>query len=399
MNIRSILGFVFGLACIGVVGYILLDASRQDAGIRVTQQTAPQPVRTADATPPPRAATPKPAPIPVTPAAPPGAPTAPEASVPASATTLYMTRQAASDQYAPGGELDMTITLTQDGAEPVRAMGIEEALPAGWEFVGFTGDIKPDVHRVADGKLEMAWFNIPKFPAAIKYRVRAPQDATGAKDFHGEALYRTVGDEMRTGDIVTPLDQGTGATAAPAEAAATPAPAGGATVVAGGAAPAASVDSATPATAAAPATPESATPETPATPDAPPPADGMALATTVSSQAFTPGDVVEVSVQLGYGGAETVTAVGLQTVLPDGWKFEGLSGGAVPTIAPDAGRSGLLEFAWIQPPQWPATFSYKLRVPETETAARELNSTAMYRTSGAQLSSNTATATLAPKTP
>lgn len=421
---RSVLGFVFGMVCIGVVAYILLDASRKDADITVTERVAPPPAAAnTTATP---AAAPSAAPIarrpaPATPAMPP-----PNATVAAPPTTLYLSRDASSDRYSPGGELDLTLTLTQDGGEPVRAMGIEEQLPAGWEFVGFTGDVKPDVHRVADGKLELAWFNIPPFPAKVSYRVRVPQDATGPKDFHGEALYRTTGDEMRTGDIVTPLEQGEpGATApaapapAPESVAAAPAaaaPGAASPAVAPESAPAAPVVPPTanaapvPEAAAAPAEtptepktaePASETPvaETPADAAAPVASGGLALATTVSSPAYTPGDVVEVSVQMGYDGADAVTAVGLQAVVPDGWKFEGLSGGATPTISPDAGKTGVLEFAWIQPPQWPATFTYKLRVPETENVARELSTTAMYRTSGGQLTSNTATAALAPKTP
>lgn len=421
MNMRSVLGFVFGMVCIGVVAYILLDASRKDAGITVTERVAPPPAAADTAAKPPTTPSATPIarrPAPATPATPPNAATA------GPPTTLYLSRDASSDRYSPGGELDLTLTLTQDGGEPVRAMGIEEQLPAGWEFVGFTGDVKPDVHRVAGGKLELAWFNIPQFPAKVSYRVRVPQDATGPKDFHGEALYRTTGDEMRTGDIVTPLEQGEpgaavpaapapeSATAAPAAAApgaASPAPAPESTPAATVAPPAPGAAPA-PETAAAPADtpaePKAAEPaadtpaaETPADAAAPVASGGLALATTVSSPAYIPGDVVEVSIQMGYDGADPVTAVGLQAVVPDGWKFEGLSGGATPTIAPDAGKTGVLEFAWIQPPQWPATFTYKLRVPETENAARELSTTAMYRTSGGQLTSNTATATLTPKGP
>lgn len=406
MNMRSVLGFVFGMVCIGVVAYVLLDANRQDAGITVKERVAP-PAAATDA---PSKSGARPAPIARRPA-PEAAVTSP-ANVPAaSPTTLYLSRESSNERYSPGGELDVILTLSQDGAEPVRAMGIEEQLPAGWEFVGFTGDIKPDVHRFADGKLELAWFNIPQFPAKISYRVRVPQDATGPKDFHGEALYRTTGDELRTGDIVMPLEQGEPGAPAPATPATTPAaapespPAAPAPAVDGAVAPAPGAAAPSEASAATEnAEPVAATPETPAEQAAESSApasagSGLALATTVSTPAFTPGDVVEVSVQMGYDGGEAVTAVGLQTIIPDGWKFDGLSGGATPTIAPDAGRTGVLEFAWIQPPPWPATFTYRLRVPETENAARELSTTAMYRTSGDQLTSNTASATLTPKAP
>ena len=76
--------------------------------------------------------------------------------------------------------------------------------------------ILPDVVRSQDDSemLEFAWTTTPSFPSSFTYRVTVPEEESGQQEITGEALYRTTGEELRTGDLVTVIseteDKGTG---------------------------------------------------------------------------------------------------------------------------------------------------------------------------------------------
>lgn len=401
MNKWSIVGFVFGLVCIGVVGYILLDVSREEGGMQVTERpvAGAPPAQTPQATNVARQ-TPQPADRNVQRPAPTLAPQTARQTPPAATDApqhtpakLFLTREVQGGRYQPGGTVDVTLSFLKEGTEPVTAMGMEETMPEGWTFEGFASQegALPDIKRVVGNKLEFAWFNIPQYPATFSYRLRVPQNAAGAQDITGEALYRTSGDEQRTGLIVTPLEQGEAAPAAPEampQPEAQPSPAPEAVPAPPAAAEPAAETLAEPA---APETPEARTqPEEAKAEESAPATGGITIAQRTAAPVFKPGETVQVDVELGYSGAEAVSAVGLQTVLPDGWTFEAITGGAAPTVAPQQGRTGVLEFAWIEVPQWPAKFSYTVRVPESENASREIATTALYHTTGDLITSEQA---------
>ncbi|MBP8130402.1 MAG: hypothetical protein KA184_12555 [Candidatus Hydrogenedentes bacterium] len=397
MNKWSVVGFIFGLVCIGVVGYILLDVSREDGRMKVTEQPvagarpalSPQTTNAAQQTPQPPDRNVQ-RPVPALQTAQQRPPAATDAAPQHTPARLFLTREVQTGRYQPGGTVDVKLSFLKEGSEPVTAMGMEETLPEGWTFEGFASQegALPDIKRVVGNKVEFAWFNIPQYPATFSYRLRAPQDASGAQDIAGEALYRTSGNEQRTGLIVTPLEMGEAAAASAAapvteaqpaampETALTPSPAA--------ATPGTPAESSAQEAPGEAASPESAVPEAAKAEEAAaaPVTSGITIVQGAANSSFKPGETVQVDVELGYSGAEAVTAVGLQTVLPDGWTFEAVTGGNAPTVAPQQGRAGVLEFAWIEVPQWPAKFSYTVRVPESESASREIATTALYHTSG-----------------
>ncbi len=141
---------------------------------------------------------------------------------------ISLSREVPGSTYAPGASVDVTVTIANGGTETVRAMGFVEELPEGWTFDGVVSTDRPDLSppKGRPGKLEFAWFNIPKFPATFTYRATVPANADGPKEVSGEALYRTDGPEQRTGLVTTVLTPAAAAAApaAPAPEAA-PAPA------------------------------------------------------------------------------------------------------------------------------------------------------------------------------
>ena len=198
MNKSAIAGFVVGIiAFVGIAGaYFLADNFKQ--ANEVTE-------RVENPTPPPEAAAP---------AEPPAADPAPDppAAAPAAGKTTLMMKRTVADRgaYEAGGTVDVTIQIVQRGNGQVRAMGVVENIPPGWTFDGVVEGDRPDLvppqgEPREPGKLEFAWFNIPKFPTAYTYRLKAPPNATGALEIKGQALYRLGGPELRTGVVVSPL--------------------------------------------------------------------------------------------------------------------------------------------------------------------------------------------------
>ncbi len=323
MNKSAILGFVAGLVVLGIIagGYYLTNSASQGDDIAVRTTAAPA-AKTA---------------------AKPETPPAPEVPV----TTMQLARTATG--VAPDGTVDITLQLTTNGAEEIRALGIEELLPEGWSFNSTVSPEKPDLNPTAGrtGKLEFAWFNIPKFPVAFTYRVNT--GGATPKPITGEALFRTTGPEIRSNNAETVVGEG-----APAAAAAAPA-----------AAPAPVAAAATPAPAGAKGW------------------NGLKLTQTVVTP-FTPGGTGELGVALDFGDGDPVAAMAVTQKLPEGWVFEKVTGGSQPAVMPNPGQGGEITFIWIQVPTFPTTFNYSIKVPETSKSADFITGQAVYRRAGGE---------------
>lgn len=323
MNKSAVLGFVAGLIVLGIIagGYYMANSVNKvgDIAVRTSQTTETK-----------APAAPEPTPAPAVPA-----------------TQMQFTRTATG--VAPDGTVDITLQLTTNGAEEVRALGIEEMLPEGWSFQSTVSPDKPDLNPTAGrtGKLEFAWFNIPKFPVAFTYRVNT--GGATPKSITGEALFRTTGPEIRSNNAETVVGEG-----APAAAAAAPAEA-----------PAAAAAEAAPAPASANDWP------------------GIKLTQTVV-QPFTPGGTGELGIALDFGQGDPVAAMAVTQKLPEGWVFEKVTGGAQPAVMPNAGQGGEITFIWIQVPTFPTTFNYSIKVPETSKSADFITGQAVYRRAGGE---------------
>lgn len=98
---------------------------------------------------------------------------------------------------------------------------------------------------------------------------------------------------------------------------------------------------------------------------------------------YIPGAPLDIEVGLEYQPeAFPITALAVVEELPEGWTYDGIAGGPKPTIAPAVGASGPLQFVWVEIPQFPAAFAYRVRVPGGETGVRTLSGQSLYRTDG-----------------
>ena len=118
---------------------------------------------------------------------------------------LQMTRSIPTTCYAAGQPLTVEIVLENECLESVTALALEETLPPGWSFVSAAGAPMPFIVPApgATGSLEFAWITMPVFPYTFTYVVNVPVDQEGDVVISGEALYRFLGPELRTGLLET----------------------------------------------------------------------------------------------------------------------------------------------------------------------------------------------------
>lgn len=281
-------------------------------------------------------------------------------------STLEMTRSLSDGgAFKPGSTVDVTVSLTKQGEEPVRAIGIVETIPDGWTYQEMASEERPDLtpSRGHDGRLEFVWFSIPEFPAAFTYRVKAPANATESGIIRGKALYRTSGPELKTEEIKSVLAPA-GAGSAPEKPAATPS--------------AAQAE------------------ETPAAPEKRATGPELVLSRAIEGEGYTAGEPLEVHLKMEYPLEDRVTALAVQEVLPVGWTFGKIAGGDGPAVPPDEGMAGTINFVWIQLPEWPIEFSYTVNVPQGQSGTVQFEGHPVYRTSGGELHGNTAETELGP---
>jgi len=120
-------------------------------------------------------------------------------------TTLTLTRNVPAGNYMPGASLDIQITFTKSGTQPITALGLYETLPGGWTFDSVVGGAVPQIYRLSEDDVEFAWFVIPAFPATFTYRVQVPEGETGTKEMSGYAEYRTDGPPLFTPTVMTTI--------------------------------------------------------------------------------------------------------------------------------------------------------------------------------------------------
>lgn len=112
-------------------------------------------------------------------------------NVAAPAIALYRDHPPA---YVPGETVAITLTITGQGMEGVRALGLEEQIPEGWTLVSvreYAGD-PPQVQPVPgmEPPFEFAWITPPALPCVFTYTVQVPGNAWGQQQLYGILEYR-----------------------------------------------------------------------------------------------------------------------------------------------------------------------------------------------------------------
>jgi len=120
-------------------------------------------------------------------------------------------RRAHADTYQPEQPFSCSLVLDGMDARDLKALGIRETIPEGWEFMGLIQADAPPPAVVppagSTGTLEFAWIDPPTtFPYTLAYTVRPPADATGQRFFHGAVEYRLLGGPQYAPPVVTSVN-------------------------------------------------------------------------------------------------------------------------------------------------------------------------------------------------
>ena len=343
-------------------------------------------------------------------------------------------------KYSPDCQTqDVQITIYNDGANDLTAIGVMETVPDGWAFDSLVNPpaCAPAVlpPQGATGTLEFAWLCIPTFPYTFTYRLTLPADAAGEQFFDGLLLYRRSGPELigpigllgsiaervyhsidyNPANHVVSLSEllraiqfynsggyhyqpGTEDGYAPGVGSHDGPPhdadynsqnwaiglsellrliqfynSGGYHVACG------TEDGYAPGP--APSGADLAKSFNAAQANV-----GLNAARSVAAIDNRLG-TLDLTVELDWDGPGPVTALSLIDVLPDGWTFNSVVDGDIPALAPPAGASGKIEFAWVWIPDLPATLTYRLNVPAGADPA-QVAGQILYRTSGEELQAN-----------
>jgi len=104
---------------------------------------------------------------------------------------------------AEGAGATITIQMTCQSREGLRALGLIETIPPGWRFAGVERNTTPPVFIVPDtgreGPLEFIWVDVPSMPCTFTYRIVASDmRATSDALVTGQVLYRYGAGELRS---------------------------------------------------------------------------------------------------------------------------------------------------------------------------------------------------------
>lgn len=100
---------------------------------------------------------------------------------------------------------------------------------------------------------------------------------------------------------------------------------------------------------------------------------------TDAARVSASGGQVKLTAAVSYDGAPG--AVGWSIALPAGWKLVSVAGPNVPAVAPEAGSSGQLDFAYTAVPAGRAEFSVWVSYP-AGAAGSKVTATALVRNEG-----------------
>ncbi len=123
----------------------------------------------------------------------------------------------------------------------------------------------------------------------------------------------------------------------------------------------------------------------------------VSVSQTVAGNPVAGGTIsLAVTIQTAPPEGVSILALSLRETLPAGATFLGItstSSGA-PSIKPDNGDNGVLEFAWIDVPTFPYLMTFNIGLDSTFTTPSDILGQVEYRTTGVAEFSNTATTTL-----
>lgn len=231
-------------------------------------------------------------------------------------------------QVDPGAQMDVTVTLTAEPSDTIRALGVVETLPEGVAFVSVSGvgDTPSPPIAPAEGatnRLDFAWIDTPTFPVSLKYTLSIPDTLSGTQEISGYVEYRLEGGSLQSDTTVSQFLVGE---------------------------------------------------------EDPNPA-GVELERIVPGE-VAPGVDFDVTLTITAQDATGLLALGVFETLPDGWDFvsvRGAGGSGAPPIFLFDDATNQLEFGWIDVPALPYSCQYTVSPPPDISGAYAISGYVEYR--------------------
>ncbi len=123
---------------------------------------------------------------------------------------VVMVRDVEDNLYVPGHRVAVTVSFCYTGEDEVLVLGLEETLPEGWSFVGFSGGQAPPIAPAAgaEGTLNFAYIFTPSFPVSFTYLADVPLGTTGTQLIEGNGIYAFDGPMYDSNVARTELEEG-----------------------------------------------------------------------------------------------------------------------------------------------------------------------------------------------
>lgn len=102
---------------------------------------------------------------------------------------------------------------------------------------------------------------------------------------------------------------------------------------------------------------------------------------------YTPGGTVDVTLRVDAVNASALRALGIEESYPPTFAFDSFVSANRPDV-PRVASPGSLEFAWINMPEFPYEFTYRLRAPAGATDPARFSGQTLFRTDGDEMRSS-----------
>ncbi len=240
--------------------------------------------------------------------------------------------------YIPGEDIYITITITKEGPQQITALGFQDTLPNNWTYVGLLSRTSNPELTPSEGTtdlVEFGYITIPTFPVSFTYVVHVPDGYSGpvviggnkvigSETKHSAVLYRTCGGPLESPKVETALE---------------------------GAVPCLIV-----------------------------------TRTFPNGNYYIPGQnvLVQINIRINpeHPCSATVTALGYQETIPDGWVYQSVGGPNPPQITPPDPDGPVLDFGYITVPNLSgagATFTYTIRASQSSSGPQQFSGRGLYR--------------------
>ena len=304
------------------------------------------------------------------------------------------------DCYIPNSPISVTLNISGETETPITAIGIQGIVPIEWTYKGISGQFttQPSAKYEYDTEknaniLDIFWITPPSLPIQVIIDFVSPSNNLVNQCLTFATMYRLNGPQLETQPDTSCLS----AKNTEGEGTSEGNPTEGQVPEGEGTSEGSPTEGQVPegeGTSEGTAN-EGYLDDCPITNDLIIAQDvsGDAISTTDNNIYYIPGKSLTVTVTFTKTTSENILALGLTSLFPKGCQFQGVSPTNAPAIYPTSSRAvsnGInpFEFAWIDIPPFPFSFSFNVYLPSDLQGAYQITTQAIYREAGPQLCSN-----------